>query len=1150
MLFARSFRCLTRKPLPTIAAITSAAAILAVVMVLTQCVCVESLVAQDDTVTQDKVPKPLAPSIAQASGEAAEAISTFKVPEGWKVEVFAAEPDVANGVALFVDSDGSVLVCESFRQSKGIEDNRSHSEWLLDDLAAQTVEDRLAYIKKHLGDDVGKYMEQDDRIKVLKDTDGDGKADSSVVFAEGFNSIVAGTGAGVLRYNGDTFYTCIPDLWLLRDKDGDGKAEVRKSLQTGYGVRFAFRGHDMHGLIIGPDGRLYFSIGDRGYNVKTDTGHWVNPASGAVFRCELDGSDFQVIATGLRNPQELAFDEFGNLFTGDNNSDSGDKARWVYIANGGDSGWRMFYQYLGDRGPFNREKIWNPYDSMQTPAYIVPPITNVSDGPSGLAYYPGTGLGDRYDQCFFLCDFRGQSSNSGVRSFRNKPKGAFFELVDSEQPIWQVLATDLQFGPDGQIYLLDWVHGWEGLGKGRIYRLFDSKERQSAVVSEVKSLLAGKIAQSSVQELHDLTSHKDMRVRQEAQFELVRRGDFATLESLAKSGVSSAGPRYRQLARLHGVWGLMQLYRSYAEDGERSLISGATANLIIDTIGQLLDDSDVEVRKLAAQQTAEIPTNAFDEKLIQMLGDDHAPAAYFAAQSIGKHKVKAAASQIMKMLNDNADSDPILRHGAIMALAGINDDQVWTQATQHSSPSVRLATVVAMRRTMNPAVVNFLTDGEPRVVIEAARAIHDLPIASGMEALAQLLPRAGGDDALVRRALNANFRLGGAMHAQRLAAFAASGSSSVDRRKEALDLLATWDKPGPLDKVTNEYRPLEDRDGLVAVIALKDNLPGLLASEEAVNAKTIEVAASVGIQEVAPILREVIADTARTGKMRASALVSLYGLEGDSIEPLVRTASEDASPEVRAGAVVLLTQIDPELAGELLEKTIRQGEVIERQAALRSLGKLQEDAGRQALTVATELYVANQLPGECALDLILSLQTRQMTDLLAQVNHHREVGDGAPVAQRFAELLSGGDWDAGRKIFYEKTEVSCVRCHMIGSVGGAVGPLLSDVGIRKDRGYLLESIMEPNRQIAEGFQTEIVLDLDGVTHTGIVKSESDDLLELMNSDGGIIRLNKEDIDARKRGLSSMPADIKDKLTPTEVRDLMEFLANLKEKPKS
>jgi len=110
--------------------------------------------------------------------------------------------------------------------------------------------------------------------------------------------------------------------------------------------------------------------------------------------------------------------------------------------------------------------------------------------------------------------------------------------------------------------------------------------------------------------------------------------------------------------------------------------------------------------------------------------------------------------------------------------------------------------------------------------------------------------------------------------------------------------------------------------------------------------------------------------------------------------------------------------------------------------------------------------------------------------------------------------------------------------------------LLSDVGIRKDRGYLLESIMEPNRQIAEGFQTEIVLDLDGVTHTGIVKSESDDLLELMNSDGGIIRLNKEDIDARKRGLSSMPADIKDKLTPTEVRDLMEFLANLKEKPKS
>ncbi|MFN0018311.1 MAG: PVC-type heme-binding CxxCH protein, partial [Pirellulaceae bacterium] len=388
----------------------------------------------------EDTPPPQEPQIAAASQEAEQAISGIKVPADLKVQVFAAEPLLANPVAFFIDNRGRFFVCETFRQTTAIADNRNHGEWLDEDLAAQTVVDRLAYIQKHLKEKAVDYTRQDDRIRLLEDTDGDGKADKASVFAAGFNKIEEGTGAGVLVRGDDVYYTNIPNLWRLKDKDRDGKADERTALHTGYGVRFAFRGHDMHGLILGPDGRLYFSIGDRGFNVKTQEGKQiVHPQCGAVLRCELDGSKLEVFATGLRNPQELAFDDYGNLFTIDNNSDSGDKARWVALADGGDSGWRIGWQFINSpnaRGPWMAERMCYPHFEGQA-AYMLPPLANIGNGPSGLAYHPGTGLNDRYKGRFFLCDFRG-GTGSGVHSFGVKPRGAGFEVIDRGEFIWDV----------------------------------------------------------------------------------------------------------------------------------------------------------------------------------------------------------------------------------------------------------------------------------------------------------------------------------------------------------------------------------------------------------------------------------------------------------------------------------------------------------------------------------------------------------------------------------------------------------------------------------------------------------------------------------------------------------------------------------------
>ena len=144
----------------------------------------------------------------------------------------------------------------------------------------------------------------------------------------------------------------------------------------------------------------------------------------------------------------------------------------------------------------------------------------------------------------------------------------------------------------------------------------------------------------------------------------------------------------------------------------------------------------------------------------------------------------------------------------------------------------------------------------------------------------------------------------------------------------------------------------------------------------------------------------------------------------------------------------------------------------------------------------------------------------------------------------YREALFGGDADAGRKIFFEKSEVSCLRCHKINGLGGEVGPDLTDTGKKHPRDYLLESIVDPNKQIAKGFETIVVTLNSGIIKTGILKSEDAKELRLMTPEGQIIRIAKKDIDERSRGPSAMPGDLIQKLSRTEVRDLVEFLAGL------
>src|SRR5436190_2012110 len=395
-----------------------------------------------------------APRVAAASDEGELAMKRFRIPKGFKVELFAAEPLLANPVAFSIDEKGRFFVAETFRLHAGVTDIRGHMNWLTNELASTSVEQRVEYMKHYEGKRIADYTKETDRVRMVWDSNGDGKADKATVFADGFSGIADGLGSGVLPYHGAVYYTDIPNLWLFRDSDGDGVADSKKSLLYGFGVRVGFLGHDLHGLRIGPDGKLYFTIGDRGAHVVTKDGSnervVANHEEGVVYRCNLDGTGLHIFARGLRNPQELAFDAYGNLWTGDNNSDGGDPARWVYLVEGGDSGWRVGYQFItqpNNRGVWLSERMCYPQFPGQA-AFMLPPVANIANGPSGLAYYPGVGLPDRYTNHFFLCDFRG-SSGSGVHSFGVRPWGAGFEVTDLHPFIWEVIVTDGDLGYDG-----------------------------------------------------------------------------------------------------------------------------------------------------------------------------------------------------------------------------------------------------------------------------------------------------------------------------------------------------------------------------------------------------------------------------------------------------------------------------------------------------------------------------------------------------------------------------------------------------------------------------------------------------------------------------------------------------------------------------
>jgi len=439
--------------------------------------------------------------------------------------------------------------------------------------------------------------------------------------------------------------------------------------------------------------------------------------------------------------------------------------------------------------------------------------------------------------------------------------------------------------------------------------------------------------------------------------------------------------------------------------------------------------------------------------------------------------------------------------------------------------------------------------------VEAARAINDVPIAAAMPKLAEVIKNPAGVlksvspahmEALFSRVLNANFRLGTSEHALALAQFAGRTGFPDGLRVEALKMLGDWTQPSGRDRIVGLWRPLPSRAASEAAEAIRTSLAGIMTGPDQVRAEGARVAAKLGISEVSPLLRAIVLDKNRPASVRVESLLALETLKDTTLLETAALVLKQEEPRLRHQARrLLLRTASLKEAVKDLAAVAENGAVVEKQGAFALLADLKAGESDALLADWLERLLKGNAAPELHLDILEAARRRDTPELKKKLEQYAAgLAPTDPLAP-YHTALHGGDADSGKRIFFDKAEVACVRCHKVNGTGGEVGPDLTGIAKREKRAYLLEAIVLPDRQIAKGFDAVVLTLTNGQFKVGIIKSEDKKEVKLMTPEGQLLAIPVSQIEDRARGKSAMPADLLKHLSGRELRDLVEFLATLR-----
>jgi putative membrane-bound dehydrogenase-like protein len=414
-----------------------------------------------------------------------------------KVALWADESLVSNPTSLSVDSRGRLWVTEAvnYRGWQNRQDDSNERTW----------------------------REAGDRIVILEDSDGDGRADSSTVFAQD-EDLIAPTGICVLGER--VFVSCSPSIFVFYDDNGDDRADRKETFLTGFGGKD--HDHGVHSIVPGPDGRLYFTVGNAGPHIVSDASGWTLRAGsqyqpltgsstdnsgknqpsvelnsggltsddgkvyvgGLALSIRPDGTDLRVHSHNARNPYELCVDSFGDIWQLDNDDTA--SCRMTWLMDGSNQGFasadgQRTWQADQRPGQTTPQAHWHQSDPGVLPAGEV----YGTGAPTGMVRYEGDAFGERFRGTILACD----AGLGSVFGFQPIPTGAGFRF-EKTKLVWSEPAgddnstredglaatwfrpVDVAIAPDGSFFVADWYDSYVGAHRandlnaaGRIYRV-------------------------------------------------------------------------------------------------------------------------------------------------------------------------------------------------------------------------------------------------------------------------------------------------------------------------------------------------------------------------------------------------------------------------------------------------------------------------------------------------------------------------------------------------------------------------------------------------------------------------------------------------------------------------------------------------------